>query len=232
MKILEKLFLYLKPLKNLRYPNNTIYIVDKSGLKKKHPPYLPISGYDIIFKGNNNIVEITDNITNRRRKVFIKFYSSDNNVKFGANISGEWYICAYEGNGKLEVGDNTSCCSIYISLVGNYLKIGTDCMISNNVVFWADGHSVIDANSKLPINLPKKDCIIGNHVWLGERVTILKNAEIPNNCIVGIPSVVTKKFTEPNCLIAGNPALIKKRNINWDPLPPTSYLKQQNIQEK
>ena len=38
--------------------------------------------------------------------------------------------------------------------------------------------------------------------------TILKNTSIPDGCIVGCCSVVTKSFDMKNCAIAGNPAKI------------------------
>lgn len=57
---------------------------------------------------------------------------------------------------------------------------------------------------------------IGNHVWLGEKVTILKKAKIPDGCIVGTCSVVTRRFEEDNVLIAGNPAEIRKKNVFWE----------------
>ena len=38
--------------------------------------------------------------------------------------------------------------------------------------------------------------------------TFLPGTSIPDRCIVGAGSVVTKKFTEPGKVIAGNPARV------------------------
>ena len=225
MNFFKKLESSIRCLRNIRYSNNYIYIIDKTGKKKSHPPYLPICGYNIVFKGNNNKVEIYKEKNHKNKHINLKFLSSNNYIKIGKNITGEWDIITYENNCKCEIGDNTQCCSIGISLVGNHVIIGENCMISNNVILWADGHSVLDNSTQRAINEPKEPTVIGNHVWIGERVTILKNAVVPDNCIVGIASVVTKAFNEPNCLIAGNPAQVKKHNINWDGLPPKSYNK-------
>ncbi len=214
---------YIRCLKNIRYSNNRIYITDESGKKILHPTYLPMRGYEIVFKGDNNTVEIYKEKFCKNRHIKLKFLSSGNNVKVGKYLTGKWEIFSFEGNSKCEIGNNNQCNSIFIFLASNHLVIGNDCMISNNVRFWADSHSVLDNSTMRAINEPKKPTVIGNHVWLGERVTILKNAIIPDNCIVGIASVVTKAFNEQNCLIAGNPAQIKKHNINWHGLSPVTY---------
>lgn len=48
---------------------------------------------------------------------------------------------------------------------------------------------------------------IGNNVWLGSRVMILKGVSIGDNSVIGASSVVTKPIPA-NCIAAGNPAKI------------------------
>lgn len=50
---------------------------------------------------------------------------------------------------------------------------------------------------------------IGNNVWMGRGVMVLKDSIIGNNSIVGTGSVVTKKFDD-NQIIAGVPAKVLK----------------------
>jgi acetyltransferase-like isoleucine patch superfamily enzyme len=57
--------------------------------------------------------------------------------------------------------------------------------------------------------------VIGEHVWIGSHVKILKGVHIGDNSVVAANAVVTKSFEENNVLIAGNPAQIIKRGINW-----------------
>lgn len=66
----------------------------------------------------------------------------------------------------------------------------------------------------MPYNEPQ-DVIIGDDVWIAQRVTLIKGAQIPSNCVVGACSLVNKKFEEEGCIIAGNPAKVIKRNIRW-----------------
>ena len=53
-----------------------------------------------------------------------------------------------------------------------------------------------------------------NNNLKGEYI-VLKNAYIPNNCIVGGGTVVTGQFNEENIVLGGNPARIVKRNVDW-----------------
>ena len=74
-------------------------------------------------------------------------------------------------------------------------------MFSTDVVIrTGDSYSIIDDTGKR-IN-PALPVTIGNHVWVGNKVTICKGSTIPDNCIVGTSCDVTKR--------------IIKQNVNWD----------------
>lgn len=60
-----------------------------------------------------------------------------------------------------------------------------------------------------------KDITIGEHVWIGANVSILKGCKIPNNSVIGTGAIVTKKFEKEGICIAGNPAKVVKEEINW-----------------
>ncbi len=48
---------------------------------------------------------------------------------------------------------------------------------------------------------------IGNNVWLGSEVTILKGVTIGDNAVIGAKSLVTKNIPA-NCIAAGVPAKV------------------------
>ncbi len=51
---------------------------------------------------------------------------------------------------------------------------------------------------------------VGDYAYLGSEIRIAPGGEIPAKCVVGIGSVITKKFETENTLIAGVPAKIIK----------------------
>jgi tetrahydrodipicolinate N-succinyltransferase len=61
---------------------------------------------------------------------------------------------------------------------------------------------------------PAKDIKIGNRVWIGAHVSILKGSEIGDGSVVAIRSLVNDKFPA-NVLLAGIPARVKRHDISW-----------------
>lgn len=95
----------------------------------------------------------------------------------------------------------------------NFIRIGDDCMLSENIDIWnTDSHHIINENGNV-IN-KNKPIIIGNHVWIGKNCSILKGVIVGDNSIIGMSSVVTKNV-DKNSIYVGNPAKKVKEGINW-----------------
>jgi maltose O-acetyltransferase len=54
---------------------------------------------------------------------------------------------------------------------------------------------------------PIEPVVIGDNVWLGSRVMVLKGVTIGENSVVAAMSVVTKSIP-PNSIAVGNPARV------------------------
>lgn len=92
---------------------------------------------------------------------------------------------------------------------------GDDCMISHSVMFrTADPHLIYDS-IKGKRTGSGKSVYLGDHVWLGQDVVLLKGTRIDSGCIVGEGSVVTGKHIGNNECWGGNPARCIKRNVFW-----------------
>ena len=118
-------------------------------------------------------------------------------------------------NGVLTIGSqvslNANCkifCKKEITISDNAL-FGWNCTLNDG-----DGHIIYDDNKEV-IN-QNKSVFVGKGAWLGAEVTLLKGSYIPDSCIVGYGSIVTKKFDKENCIIAGYPAKLIKENVNWE----------------
>ena len=137
-------------------------------------------------------------------------------------------ITAWGGeNQKLTFGSGTEVTgwiSIALPEANASITLGEDCLLAAGSCFWGgDAHTIVDINTQKSINKVKQGIEIGNHVWIGEGCSILKNAYIPSNCIVGTKSVVTSKINQEYSVIAGNPAKVVKSGVSWDKRTPSLY---------
>ncbi|MGQ8841158.1 acyltransferase [Serratia plymuthica] len=98
-------------------------------------------------------------------------------------------------------------------IIYNGIYIGKGCNISWGCQFLDDDfHQLTYENKKER----SKKINIGDYVWIGCNVSVLKGTNIASGCVVAANSVVSGDFLEENCLIAGNPAKVVKRNISWE----------------
>lgn len=91
----------------------------------------------------------------------------------------------------------------------NEITIGNGVAISENFTIWdSDAHQMINGSA------PTQPIVIGNNVWIGTNVTVLKGVKIGDGCVIAAGSLVTKDVPE-NCLAAGVPAKVIKENVVW-----------------
>ncbi|MBR6601892.1 MAG: acyltransferase [Bacteroidaceae bacterium] len=94
------------------------------------------------------------------------------------------------------------------------IVIGNDCMLSSDIrIVTTDSHSIINVHDGERIN-HAKSVVIGDHCWIGTRVTINKGVEIGHNSVIASNTLVTKSFPN-NVVIGGIPGTILKEGISW-----------------
>ena len=115
--------------------------------------------------------------------------------------------------GTLIFGDGFKITAESQIICSKYIRFGKDVLISWQCLFMdTDFHHII-INGKRNLD---RNILIGDHVWIGCRCTILKGAEIRDNCVVAANSNVIHSLIIPNALIAGNPARVIKSEIEWE----------------
>jgi len=209
---------------------NKIYIAIFRNIHQKKS-FFYLSKFSV--HSNNNLYFSHSKILNT--KFFIKgtgnYVSAEESLISGCqiNISGEGNKLVLEEGVKLrnaiihirgkscviKIGKETSTGGIRIVNVGmdNIIEIGEGCLFADFIEIWAsDTHSILDENDKI-INR-ERPIRIGDNVWVGSHVTILKGVTIGTNSVIGMGSLVTKDI-EPGTLNVGQPARPIKFNIHW-----------------
>ena len=180
------------------------------------------------INGKGNKIAIGECSLEKNAQIAISLYGDNNiiEIKDGFHLSGNLLIEMGRNhpiyrkieNSKIIINEGTSVESCTITSIHSetFVEVGKNCMFASDInLYNTDSHPVFDLETKKVIN-KVRGIKIGDHCWLGKNVTILKNTEIADDCIVGWGAVVSGKHLDEHCAIAGNPAKVVKKNITWD----------------
>ena len=137
-------------------------------------------------------------------------------VKIGVSSSpGFWssecYIEARSAKSKVIVGANTWINNSFSAISeDSVISIGADCLIGHNVfIIDSNFHSLNPDLRHGGGKTTSKEVCVGNNVFIGSCVTILKNTHIGDGSVVAAGAVVSGTFPSRS-LIAGNPAKLMR----------------------
>lgn len=175
-----------------------------------------INGLKIYSNGRDNQIVLGDFVQIRNSTIIIQ--GSHNRVSLGDfSVLNQVELCMMDDHNEFVVGEHTGLCgkAELAAVEGTKIVIGDRCMFSGLLHFrTGDSHSVVDMNGKR-IN-PSRDIVIGNHVWIGTRVTCLKGVRVPDNCIVEATTTLCGQYQQENTVIAGVPGKVVKTGVNWN----------------
>jgi len=174
--------------------------------------FLKGTRFKIIGHGNEVIIDPE----NRLNNCFIYIFGNDCKITIGKHcILTNTTLWIEDDFGSISIGGYSNSYGAHISATeGESIKIGEDCMFSHGIdIRNGDSHPIFDNNTGKRINLaaPIK---IGNHVWLGADVKVLKGITIDDNSIIGTGSIVTSNV-DSNSIYVGVPAKKVKDSISW-----------------
>ena len=120
---------------------------------------------------------------------------------------------AYFGTGRgLQIGNNSQLghnCIVPADLI-----MGDDVIMGPEVTIWAVSHDF--SSPTKPIreqpSTETRPPIIGNDVWIGQRVIIMPGTRIGSHAVVGAGAIVTHDVPDW-AVVAGNPARIIKFRV-------------------
>lgn len=121
-------------------------------------------------------------------------------------------------NGRLSFGDNSWVGSFTKIVSFRSIEIGNNFLCSWECQLFDTDFHFIENNINNTIEDTNGTVVIGNQVWLGSRVTILKNTVIPNTCIIALGSICNKNYTAScpsGSVIGGMPAKFIKDGLSY-----------------
>ncbi|WP_421918642.1 acyltransferase [Marinifilum sp.] len=137
------------------------------------------------------------------------FSSSYSKITF----KGKTKLCRYVeigGSGKIVAGNHLVVNAYSRIIAEKQITIGHDVLIARYVTILDHDHSIDNVLNGDFNTLESKEISIGNYVWIGDKVTILKGVHIGNKVVIGAHSVVTKDIPD-NSVVIGIPAKVVRK---------------------
>lgn len=192
-----------------------IKIVDKGVLNQITVNKMGHESVDssISLFGSNNKVIIESRCSFKNFRLVVRGNGNTITIKRGAWFLGGTISVA--NNCVLSIGERSSFGQrLEMILDGASVIIGDDCMVAAGLnIRTTDMHGIYSLDDGKIINKPK-DVEIGDYVWLGRDVTILKGSKIAPCNIIATQSLFTK-MSKPFELWGGIPAQKLRENVMW-----------------
>lgn len=178
--------------------------------------YPELQNSTITFEGKNNVLYCEENVVLSDSELIFK----GNNALIFLSSSRYKYKLSVKiyNDSVFHVGKNNYINQKMTAIISEqkHCFIGDDGMISINVLIRnADAHLIYSSVTGKRINATKS-IYIGDHVWIGQDVRILKGTQIDSGSIIGVMSVVSGKKIPHNSAWAGNPCREIHKDIFWD----------------
>ena len=152
------------------------------------------------------------NELNRRKTVLILEKYASLSILGKVSIFNGCRISVGEG-ATLTIGNNTYVNESSRIMAVEKITIGDACAISWNVtIIDSDMHSIVINNIPKPHTAP---IFIGNKVWIGANVIILKGVTIGDNVVIAAGTLVNRNIPN-NSLVMGNPMKVMKSSVKWE----------------
>ena len=121
------------------------------------------------------------------------------------------YLEARKETASISIGSRTSINNNFCAIAEHTsIVIGEDCLIGVNVeILDSDFHSLKFDDRGVPTSKWAQPVTVGNKVFLGSNVKILKGVSIGEGSVIANGSVVTKNIPD-HVIAGGNPARVIK----------------------
>ena len=116
----------------------------------------------------------------------------------------------FTGTGTVTVGPDTLLNGCWIGS-WDRVDVGARCLLANCEISDADFHNVDPARRHEPAGpATRRPVRIGDNVWVGSRVLVLKGTTVGDDSVLGAGSVV-RGAVPTRVVVAGNPAVVTRQ---------------------
>ena len=127
------------------------------------------------------------------------YFTWYNRVKLGDNVSLEKniyfkYVGFWENKKSICIGDNSFIGRGVEFNISKSITIGDNCLIASGCKFIDHDHGLKLGGLMRLQRGSEKEIILGDDVWLGVNVIVLKGVTISDGVVIGSGSVVTKNI--------------------------------------
>ena len=176
-----------------------------------------ISGKGIINLNDDSTVYIGQKTLNwmNEKKEYTLIHLDGGEIYF----RGKCYIglgskIEVKEKGRLIIGEDVTFTGKANVICSKKISVGDKCLISwDTLLMDSDSHTIYTKNMNKNIDKP---IVIGNHVWIGCKVTILKHTYIANDVVIASNSIVSGRYNESNVILANDKAIKIKDEIKWN----------------
>lgn len=107
---------------------------------------------------------------------------------------------------KVEIGEKTSFNHGCMIVSHNNIIIGNDVQFGPNVFLYDHDHDFREKDGLKSLKYKSAPIKIGNNVWVGANVVILRGTTIGDNCVIGAGSVIKGEYSR-------NSLIVQKREV-------------------
>ena len=136
-----------------------------------------------------------------------RFNVRKGNIFIEKHCSLKTSVISSINGGQIRIGENTSIGRNDIIVSHGNITIGRNCSLAPNVCIYDHDHKFGKNGKESGFKIGK--VTIGDNVWCGVGVIILRDTVIGNNCVIGAGTVVKGNIPD-NSLVVGSREMIIK----------------------
>lgn len=168
------------------------------------------------FFGENNVLVFSPNVT--LYKSAFSFKGNNSLIYISGSIEPVSLNITVYTDSTIYVGENlaTNGTVSIIASEARHVFLGNNCLISKGCsIRTGDAHRLYDITTGARLN-EGRSVFMGDHVWLGWGVNVLKGSRLYSGTIVGLGAILTGKEYFSNTAYGANPAKPIVYNVCFD----------------